>query len=136
VQLPLRRLRLRLTAWYVGSFAAILLVVGFGMYWVTAQEVEAQLGRSLSAATAEVVRASRVAEDEGVPSGEAARGAVEVIEVPGSNLYLFIVADSFERSTSKSSFINTIDKAFDMCGNGKVRSDALWAHPSGTAPET
>ena len=89
MQLPLRALRLRLTAWYVGSFTAILLVVGFGMYWVTAQEVEAQLGRSLAAATAEVVRAARVAEGEGVASGEAARGAVEVIEVPGSNLYLF-----------------------------------------------
>jgi len=89
VQLPLRRLRLRLTAWYVGSFAAILLVVGFGMYWVTAREVEAQLGRSLAAATAEVVRAAKLAEAEGVPSAEAARGAVEVIEVPGSSLYLF-----------------------------------------------
>jgi signal transduction histidine kinase len=89
VQLPLRRLRLRLTAWYVGSFAAILLVVGFGMYWVTAREVEVQLGRSLAAATAEVVRAAKLAENEGVPSAEAARGAVEVIEVPGSSLYLF-----------------------------------------------
>ena len=89
MQLQLRRLRLRLAAWYVGSFAAILLVVGFGMYWVTAREVEAQLGRSLSAATEEVVRAARVAEKEGVPAGEAVRGAVEVIAVPGSNLYLF-----------------------------------------------
>ena len=89
MHLPLRPLRLRLTAWYVGSFAAILLVVGFGMYWVTAQEVEAQLGRTLAAATAEVVRAAKVAEGEGVSSAEAARGAVEVIEVPGSNLYLF-----------------------------------------------
>jgi signal transduction histidine kinase len=89
VELPLRPLRLRLTAWYVGSFAAILLVVGCGMYWLTAREVEAQLGRSLRAATAEVVRAAQVAESEGVRSAEAARGAVEVIEVPGSNLYLF-----------------------------------------------
>ena len=89
MQLPLRALRLRLTAWYVGSFAAILLVVGFGIYWVTAREVEAQLGRTLRAATDEVVRAARVAESEGVPSGEAVRRTVEVIEIPGSDLYLF-----------------------------------------------
>jgi signal transduction histidine kinase len=89
VQLPLRALRLRLTAWYVGSFTAILLVVGFGIYWVTAREVEAQLGRTLRGATDEMVRASGVAESEGVPSGEAARRAVEVIAVPGSDLYLF-----------------------------------------------
>jgi signal transduction histidine kinase len=89
VQLPLRALRLRLTAWYVGSFTAILLVVGFGIYWVTAREVEAQLGRTLRAVTDEVVRAARVGESEGVPPGQAARRAVEVIAVPGSDLYLF-----------------------------------------------
>jgi signal transduction histidine kinase len=89
VQLQLRRLRVRLTAWYVGSFAAILLVVGFGMYWVTAREVEEQLGRTLRAATDEVVRAARVAESEGVPPGEAVRRTVEVIAVPGSDLFLF-----------------------------------------------
>jgi signal transduction histidine kinase len=89
MQLPLRRLRHRLTAWYVGSFAAILLVVGGGMYWVTATEVEAQLVRTLRAATDEVVRAATVAESEGVPPDEAAVGAVEQVEVPGSDLYLF-----------------------------------------------
>lgn len=87
--LPLRRLRHRLTAWYVGSFAAILLLVGGGMYWVTANEVEAQLMRSLHASTDEVVRAAAVAESEGVPPEESAIGAVEAIEVPGSDLYLF-----------------------------------------------
>jgi signal transduction histidine kinase len=85
----LSRLRHRLTAWYVGSFAAILLVVGGGMYWVTAREVEHQLVRTLHAASGDVVRAAQVIEGEGVPPDQAALTAVEEMEVPGSELYLF-----------------------------------------------
>ena len=87
MQLQLRRLRLRLAAWYVGSFAAILLVVGFGMYWVTAREVEAQLGRS--PAPHRRGGARRQVAEKGRRRGRRSGGAVEVIEVPGSNLYLF-----------------------------------------------
>ncbi|HET7462000.1 MAG TPA: ATP-binding protein [Longimicrobium sp.] len=83
------RLRHRLTAYYVVSFAAILVVVGGGMYWVTAREVEQQLVRTLHAASGDVVRAAQVIEAEGVPSHEAAMAAVEEMEVPGSSLYLF-----------------------------------------------
>ncbi|HEX8903840.1 MAG TPA: ATP-binding protein [Longimicrobiaceae bacterium] len=86
---PLRRLRHRLTAWYALSFAAILLVVGGGMYWVTSREVEAQLTRTLHAATNEVLRAAQIGEADGIPSDEAALDAVEEMEVPGSELYLF-----------------------------------------------
>lgn len=85
----LSRLRYRLTAYYVLSFAAILLVVGGGMYWVTAHEVEQQLVRTLHAATRDVVRAAQVIEAEGVPTREAAMAAVEEMEVPGSELFLF-----------------------------------------------
>ena len=85
----LARLRNRLTAYYVGSFAAILVIVGGGMYWVTAREVEQQLVRTLHAATGDAVRAAQVIEAEGVPSHEAAMAAVEEMEVPGSDLYLF-----------------------------------------------
>jgi signal transduction histidine kinase len=89
---PLRRLRHRLTAWYALSFAAILVVVGGGMYWVTSREVEAQLTRTLHAATNEVVRAAQIGESDGIPSDEAALDAVEEMEVPGSELYLLDAA--------------------------------------------
>src|SRR5215218_3153652 len=85
----LARLRHRLTAYYVASFAAILLLVGGGMYGVTAHEVEQQLVRTLHAATGDAVRAAQVIEAEGVPSHEAAMAAVEEMEVPGSELFLF-----------------------------------------------
>jgi len=85
----LARLRHRLTAYYVGSFAAILLLVGGGMYWVTAREVEQQLVRTLHAASGDAVRAAQVIEGEGVPTHEAAMAAVEEMEVPGSELFLF-----------------------------------------------
>jgi len=86
---PLRRLRHRLTAWYAVSFAFILVTVGGGMYWVTSHEVEAQLSRTLHAATSEVVRAAQIGESDGIPPDEAALDAVEEMEVPGSELYLF-----------------------------------------------
>jgi len=85
----LARLRYRLTAYYVGSFAAILVLVGSGMFWVTAREVEQQLVRTLHAATGDAVRAAQVIEAEGVDSHEAAMAAVEEMEVPGSELFLF-----------------------------------------------
>ncbi|HET7233838.1 MAG TPA: HAMP domain-containing sensor histidine kinase [Longimicrobium sp.] len=85
----LARLRHRLTVYYVASFAAILLLVGGGMYGVTAHEVEQQLVRTLHAATGDAVRAAQVIEAEGVPSHEAAMAAVEEMEVPGSELLLF-----------------------------------------------
>ncbi|HEX8246243.1 MAG TPA: HAMP domain-containing sensor histidine kinase [Longimicrobium sp.] len=89
---PLRRLRHRLTAWYALCFSAILLVVGGGMYWVTSREVEAQLTRTLHAATNEVVRAAEIGEGDGIPPDEAARDAVLEMEVPGSELFLFDAA--------------------------------------------
>jgi signal transduction histidine kinase len=123
---PLRRLRHRLTAWYTLSFAAILLVVGGGMYWVTSHEVEAQLTRTLHAATNEVVRAAQLGESDGIPPDEAALDAVEEMEVPGSELYLVdaagrvVTPDTVDREVREAAVEalkrGTADRAYQGTG--------------------
>ncbi|HEX6746148.1 MAG TPA: HAMP domain-containing sensor histidine kinase [Longimicrobium sp.] len=131
---PLRRLRHRLTAWYTLSFAAILLVVGGGMYWVTSREVEVQLTRTLHAATNEVVRAAQIMESDGIPSDEAALDAVQEMEVPGSELYLLdsagrvVTGDTVEREVRDAARaalrLGSADRGY-RAGAGEWRVHAL-----------
>ena len=51
---PLDRLRLRLTAWYVGTFAAILLVLGGGLFLDVARQIGRELDGRLDAAVEQV----------------------------------------------------------------------------------
>jgi signal transduction histidine kinase len=53
----LDRLRLRISAWYVATYACILLVLGTGLFVVVARQVGADLDHSLADATAALVRA-------------------------------------------------------------------------------
>ena len=86
---PLRRLRLRLAAWYMGSFAAVLLLVGGGLFAATARDVERRMDRSLRDAVAELSRGAALAVADGVPPAEAAHDALEELTIPGRDLYLF-----------------------------------------------
>jgi len=49
---PLTRLRLRLTAWYVGTFAAIMLTLGGLLFVTISRQIAARLDRSLAGTTA------------------------------------------------------------------------------------
>ena len=60
----LDRLRLRITAWYVATYAAILLLLGTGLFLVVVREIGADLDHTLAQATqalADVTRARDVA---------------------------------------------------------------------------
>jgi signal transduction histidine kinase len=85
----LRPLRLRLAAWYMGSFAGVLLLVGGGLFAATARDVERRLERSLRDATLEVDRGARLEIADGVAPAEAARAALDELTIPGRDLYLF-----------------------------------------------
>lgn len=61
---PLTRLRLRLTAWYVGTFAAITLALGGLLFAAISRQVADRLDRSVlrtTIAAAEMIRTHRVA---------------------------------------------------------------------------
>jgi signal transduction histidine kinase len=86
---PLDRLRLRLTAWYVGAFAGTLLLMRVVLVLTFARQVSADLDRSLRESTAEVLRAVRIREAEGVASPRAVLDAVGALDDPDRPMYLF-----------------------------------------------
>lgn len=78
---PLAALRFRLTLWYVATYAAILLVLGGGLFFVVARQVRSELDESLTAAVDVLVRQGESAAPHWV---EAAAG----LRIPGHDLYL------------------------------------------------
>jgi signal transduction histidine kinase len=83
----LRRLRLRVTAWYVGTFALVLATLGALLFAALAHDVSVNLDSSLRAATREVARAAERREQERARPG-AAIDAVEEFRIPDRQLYL------------------------------------------------
>jgi signal transduction histidine kinase len=82
VALPhsLDRLRLRLTAWYVGTFFTILALLGVGMFAAITRRFDQDLDASLRVATSEFATASRA-------SAAAGGGSVE-LRIPDRSLFL------------------------------------------------
>jgi signal transduction histidine kinase len=85
----LRRLRLQLTAWYVGTFALILFVLGCALFAVIAHRLASELDASLHAATRAVAQAAQIREVEAVSARGGVVDAVEELTIPGRSLYLF-----------------------------------------------
>jgi signal transduction histidine kinase len=86
---PLDRLRLRLTAWYVGTFAGTLLLLGLGLFLVLSRQISRELDRSLRETTREVLRMVRIRESEGASSPETLADAVDALEIRDRPLFLF-----------------------------------------------
>jgi signal transduction histidine kinase len=85
---PLARLRLRLTAWYVGTFAAILALLGAGLFLAVRRQLAEQLDASLRSATTEVARAARIRELEAAAARGDVVDAVEELHIPDRTLFL------------------------------------------------
>jgi signal transduction histidine kinase len=83
----LDRLRVRLTAWYVGVFALVLLVFGGGLFYVVTREISADLDESLQDATEELARATEIRQREG-PPGPGRVDALDELRIPDRSLYL------------------------------------------------
>lgn len=85
---PIARLRLRLTAWYVATFCAILLLLGGGLFLVLKRQEETALDASLRAATAELVRAAGIREMEARSARGRVVDAVDELYIPDRTLFL------------------------------------------------
>jgi signal transduction histidine kinase len=85
--MTLGRLRVRLTLWYAATFAAILLLLGAGLFLAIGTQVSRRIDVSLAAATAAVVRATHDLEAE--RAAGLAADAVEELHIPDRELYLF-----------------------------------------------
>jgi signal transduction histidine kinase len=90
---PVTRLRLRLTAWYAGTFSAILAVLGIALYTVISRHMATELQNSMRAATAALEGAAQIREQETGqhPDREEppVADAVRELVIPGRMLYLF-----------------------------------------------
>ena len=111
----LRRLRLRVTAWYVGTFALVLVTLGALLFATLARDVSVQLDSSLRAATREVAHAAERREKERAGMGAPAIDAVDELRIPDRQLYLFdrdghpltpTTADSNVRALARSASRN------------------------------
>jgi len=83
----LAQLRVRITLWYAGTFALILLLLGGGLFFSIRHQVSRRLDASLVDATAAVMRATRDLEAE--RAAGVAADAVEELHIPDRSLYLF-----------------------------------------------
>jgi signal transduction histidine kinase len=83
-----RGIRRRLTAWYVGIFATILLFFGTAVYVAVTQQIERVLDAQLVAATHEIERAMEIREQERGLTGHAV-DALEELRIPGRELFVF-----------------------------------------------
>src|SRR5881394_3130867 len=86
---PLARLRLGLTAWYLATFGAILVLLGAGIFVVIGRQFAQQLDDSLHDATVELERAARIREMESKTARGQVVDAVEELHIPERTLYLF-----------------------------------------------
>jgi signal transduction histidine kinase len=83
----LTRLRLQLTGWSVATFAAILILLGGGLFIALHRQFSAELRESLKGAVAELERAALIREMEAHAAGSVV-DAVDELRVPDRFLYL------------------------------------------------
>src|SRR3989449_9485803 len=85
---PLARLRLQLTAWYVGVFTLVLALLGTGLFLTIRHQMSRHVDRSLSAAAAALEQAARIRETERASARGAVVDAVDELHIPDRSLYL------------------------------------------------
>jgi signal transduction histidine kinase len=126
----LRRLRLQLTAWYVGTFAVVLAVLGVALFSVIAGQLASDLDASLHAAARAVAQAAQIREVEAVSATGGVVDAVEELTIPGRELYLF---DSAGRPlTPPQADEHVVAVAREAAASGVANDHFKQARDSGT----
>jgi signal transduction histidine kinase len=118
---PLARLRLGLTAWYLATFGAILVLLGGGLFVVISRQFARQLDDSLHDATVELERAAQIREMESRTARGQIVDAVEELHIPERTLYLF---DATGRPVAPTAAAGWISRAaLDASRRGRVQRD-------------
>jgi len=118
---PLARLRLGLTAWYLATFGAILVLLGGGLFVVIGRQFARQLDDSLHDATIELERAARIREMESRTARGQVVDAVEELHIPDRSLYLF---DALGHPVAPAAAPEWIRRAAAAAAqNGRVQRD-------------
>ncbi|HMI56591.1 MAG TPA: HAMP domain-containing sensor histidine kinase [Gemmatimonadaceae bacterium] len=121
----LRRLRLRVTVWYAGTFAIVLATLGTLLFTALAHDESVNLDSSLRAATKEIARATQRRKEE-VRDGDAASvDAMDGVRIPGQQLFLF---DTHARSIVPASADSAV-RAIAIAAAAKDSASARWYAP-------
>lgn len=123
----LRRLRIRLTAWYIGVFAVLLMGFAGALLWVIAQEASSQLDRSLRKAADAIVAAAEIRAGEGVP-GPGQVDALDELRIPDRALYLFDDAGRLIHPDTASTWVARMAGAAADSGPRLLERDLSEAH--------
>jgi signal transduction histidine kinase len=124
----LDRLRLHLTWWYVGTFAAILIVFGASLFFAIAHSVGVKLDRSLGRASSEL---ARVAATNGANSHSAAVGStptVRELRIPDRMLYLFDTRGRVVQPETASVWVKTAARDALRRGSASLGADIGHEH--------
>lgn len=125
--LALRRLRLQVTAWYVGTFALVLITLGALLFAALAHDLSTQLGESLRAATREVEQAAGRREQEQSRASIGATGAIDAVEelrIPDRRLFLFDLEGKTQAGAIADSVTTALARTAAREGSAARRWDA------------
>lgn len=100
----LRRLRLRLTAWYVGVFIVLILALAAVLFSVVERQISDHLDRSLAQAADALEQAAAIREREG-PPGPGRVDALDELRIPDRSLYLFDVDGALLHPDTAAAFV-------------------------------
>ena len=103
----LRRLRVHLTAWYVGVFALVLAVFAGALFWVLTRQISTRLDESLDDAVKELQRAAEIRIREG-PVEPGRVDALDELRIPDRRLYLFEADGRLVHPDSAPSWIRRV----------------------------
>ncbi len=127
----LRRLRFRLIAWYVITLAAMLLLLGGGLYVAISRQIGNDLTLSLHAAAGQVERAARIREVEAGAPGRVV-DAVEELHIPDRMLYLTDASGASETASAPPAWVRNAMRLAGVKGEvdarQRVGDDAFQAH--------
>lgn len=93
----LRRLRLRLTAWYVGTFFTVLVLLGIGLFATITRRFDGELDASLRDATRELGRVARLRDAGGGQPSKSLLDSIGDVRIPDR---LLMVLDTLGRPSS------------------------------------
>lgn len=121
----LRRLRIRLTAWYVGTFAAVLIAMGTLLFVGLVHSVSSDLDASLHEAAEQIATAAgqRRVESEEPEEGPAVDEVAE-LQISGRRLYLFDIAGNPLVPRSADSIMRKLALSAAANGTATKRWDA------------
>jgi signal transduction histidine kinase len=112
------RLRMRLTIWYVATSGLIILLLGAGLFAAVRSQISQQLDDSLVSATQELARAARIREVEAAGARGRVIDAVDELNIPDRQLYLFDLQGNPVKPTTVDGWVRRA--AAHAATNGQV----------------